>query len=133
MDGITLLTALLLPLAADAAAIRTLQEGDPLDRVYAMRYLGEHRVHAAVPFLIQALNDHEDYIRGAAASSLGDIGNHAAVLPLVRVCERYKASKGGSHFEEKVAESAYWALQKITGEHFGFDLAAWHRYVRVRY
>ena len=74
------------PEESAASLLPLLSDKDVLVRREAAYALGKTRSHTAVPLLIDLLRfDKVDEVRGAAAVALGNIGNEAAVTPLLGV------------------------------------------------
>jgi HEAT repeat protein len=73
--------------------------------------LGEIKDARAVPYLVEALDDKDDFVRFFAAEALGKIGDPSAVEPLM------ESVKNNS--------SAADALKRLTGEDFGTDQKDW--------
>jgi HEAT repeat protein len=64
--------------------VHNLKSPNPRQRSHAAAELGDRRVVAAAPHLIDALeNDVNTYVRSAAAESLGHIGDRRAIFPLM--------------------------------------------------
>ena len=95
-----------------------LNDKDVLVRREAAYALGKTKSHTAVPLLIDLLRfDKVDEVRGAAAVSLGDIGNEAAVIPLIAVltgqAAQIKKQKAKPEQNPFVLRSAARALGQI--------------------
>src|SRR5262245_12907014 len=65
---------------------------DVRERVYAAEYLCDRKDRASVPYLIQALHDPDPIVRGWVAHALGEIGDPAAIVPLIDAAERTEAN-----------------------------------------
>lgn len=68
-------------------------------RALAAEALGALRAEAAVPALLEALEDEEEWVRTRAAEALGAVGSEAAIGPLVQYANRWE----GEHYERVVA------------------------------
>jgi len=80
-------------------------------RIKAIYLLGEQHERAsnAVEELIRIMEeDADEYIRSAAAISLGKIGDQRALKPLQERIEKYSHKKESSHYKACV-----WALNKL--------------------
>ncbi len=62
---------------------------EPYERAAAARTLGEIRASAALPFLIDALYDSSHVVRGEAVTSLGALGDSAAIGALLDAARRH--------------------------------------------
>jgi HEAT repeat protein len=87
--------------------IRQLNSDKPVDRAHAAYWLGEMSQGAvpAVPTLITALQDSNNWVRRASAKALGKIGDRRALEPL-------KALKKDK--DKFVAETASNAVRNLT-------------------
>jgi hypothetical protein len=110
-----------------------LMKGDDIQKIDAARTLGEKKLLCSVPFLIKALEEKNQYVRAWAAWALGEIGDESAVGPLVRALEKYDALSKSDYFQQetKCLTEIYLALEELTGEKFGLDLAKWKNYWQV--
>lgn len=113
--------------------IDALKDSDTGVRAAAAEALGIRRAEVAVVPLIAALQDRGMWVRVRAAEALGEIGSRAAVKPLVELMERVlKTPKGSpsSWSAGQDANAAAFALKKITGKDFRFDVARWNAWLR---
>ena len=72
----------------DEELIADLGSSDARTRDVAIRALAERRTRAAVPALVQRLEDPDPEVAERAIGALGQIGDPAAVLPLVRLAQK---------------------------------------------
>ena len=112
--------------------IHMLRTGETEEKLDAARRLGETRCKQAIQPLVQALGDQTPSVRGWAAWALAEIGDHAAIAPLINEMENgERASKftrlPNGALEPKQLRSSdevaflgafSLALQKLTGESF---------------
>src|SRR5216683_4018420 len=88
------------PEKSQTSDMQLLKNGSSGERMFAARRLGEAKDKNAIPVLIEALNDPNQYVRGEAACSLGEIGSMDAVDPLIEVLfkcsHRFLTVKGPS-------------------------------------
>jgi hypothetical protein len=112
--------------------MQLLKNGSSGERMFAARRLGEAKDKNAIPVLIEALNDPNQYVRGEAACSLGEIGSMDAVDPLIealiKYSHRFLTVKEPSDEEGKDLASFYLALEKLTGQKLGSDAAKWKKW-----
>ena len=112
--------------------MKLIKTGSPGERMDAAKRLGEEKNKNAVPVLIEALNDPNQYVRGEAAWSLGEIGSMDAVDPLIEVLfkcsHRFLTVKGPSDEEGKDLTAFYLALEKLTGQKLGLDAVKWKKW-----
>ena len=85
------------------------------------------KAKAAVPDLVQALNDPEVIVRGMAAASLGSIGDPSAIDPLIAAfADTYQQDPHRWNERDfKWASDIWRALSQLTGQDFGPDYKAW--------
>ena len=81
--------------------------------------LGEVKDPRAIDALNKALQDENSYVRMTAARSLGMIEDPRVIAPLIQ------ALKDDSH---GVKKNAVLSLKIRTGQDFGKDYEAWHRW-----
>ena len=81
--------------------------------------LGEIKDSRAIDPLSKALQDENSYVRMTAARSLGMIEDPRVIAPLIQ------ALKDDSH---GVKKNAVLSLKIRTGQDFGKDYEAWHRW-----
>ncbi len=114
--------------------IELLKSGNPEERMCAAARLAEARVRAAVPALIEALDDKNQYVRSWAAGALGQIGDSRALQPLIKALEKYlKISETDILDQEsKCVTDIYLALESITGKKFGMDVQKWKEYAKMK-
>src|SRR2546422_730478 len=74
---------------ADGAIL--INSKNPSQRLEAAWRLGRKKVKEAVPSLIKALDDPDQIVRGMAAWALGEIGDRAAIDPLIDSLEKHIA------------------------------------------
>lgn len=100
----------------------------------AARNLGETRARYAVPKLIAALDDPDQYVRSWAAWALGQIGDRDAIDPLINSLSKYEALLRSDRLRQqtKCLPDIYTALERITGKHFGLDVDKWRTWAREK-
>ena len=112
--------------------MRLIKSGSVEERFEAAQRLGEAKNKRAVPVLIEALNDPNQHVRGWAAWSLGQIGSMDAVDPLIetliKYSHRFLTIKEPSDEEGKDLTAFYVALEKLTGQKLGSDVAKWKKW-----
>lgn len=74
--------------------INALDHYDPVMRAAAARVIGRHRLTAAGPELMKAVNDSQQPVRFAAMRALGDIGDQTAVQALTKQLDHYRKGEG---------------------------------------
>ncbi len=84
------------PFTEDATQqlIKALDHYDPVMRAAAARVIGRHRLAAAGPALMKAVNDSQQPVRFAAMRALGDIGDQTAVQALTKQLDHYRKGEG---------------------------------------
>jgi hypothetical protein len=111
--------------------LKLLQSEDSKERHMALIYFGERKSKRAFPHLIRALDDEVPSIRGRAAWALGEIGDRAAVRPIVTALKRScKETMDDPLARDDFLVAMFVALETLTGERFGYDLEKWEAYVR---
>jgi hypothetical protein len=112
--------------------LQPLKTGSPGERLDAAERLGEAKNKSAIPVLIEALNDSNQYVRGEAAWALAEIGSMDAVDPLIetliKYSHRFLTIKEPSDEEGKDLTAFYVALEKLTGQKLGSDVAKWKKW-----
>jgi HEAT repeat protein len=107
-----------------------LRTGVSAERVDAAKRLGESRAKSAVPQLIHALEDKNQYVRSWAAWALGEIKDRRAIDPLINSLDKYLRLAKTDYFgkETKCITSLYLALESITGKKYGRNIEKWKNY-----
>ncbi|HEV2457068.1 MAG TPA: HEAT repeat domain-containing protein [Ktedonobacterales bacterium] len=104
-----------------------LHSADVLARLDSAKALGRLRSPRAIDPLVEALQDPEWRVCREACASLGELGDHHAVAPLVRVFEREDLNELLRSFA--VAKVACRALSKLGEPGFRALLRILHQYV----
>ncbi len=100
--------------------IKLLQREPNADvQIMAIQAMGTLKDPRSVDPLIKALNDADYYVRLNAELSLELIGN-TAIAPLI-------AALKTSRFHQQTR--TVWALEEITGQNFGNEIAAWEQWI----
>jgi hypothetical protein len=109
---------------------KTLAEGVAEDRMHVARGLGRMKSKEAVPALILALDDRNDVVRAWSAWALGEIGDEAAIDPLINGMEKWLALLPEDALREQTRclEDFDAALNKLTGRDFGCDMERWRKW-----
>jgi HEAT repeat protein len=79
--------------ARQSAAL--LQAADPYERTSAARMLGDVKSPAALPFLLEALYDHEALVRNQAVLSIGELKLPSAIGALLDIARKHPDVPGG--------------------------------------
>ncbi len=96
-----------------------LKDGDARVRLVAAETLGLLKDPAAVPFLCHALDDEAPRVVESAANALAAIDDPGCIEALIaRLRTTYPS-------DLRTADAIEAAIEKITGERFGYDAAAW--------
>jgi len=74
--------------ARQSAALLT--ASDPYERTSAARMLGEVKSTAALPFLLEALYDHESLVRNQAVLSIGELKMPSAIGALLDIARKHQ-------------------------------------------
>ena len=92
--------------------------------------LGERKAKWAVPQLISALEDENQYVRGWSAWALGEIKDPEGVEPLIQALEKHLKMAESDRLEEqtKCIPDLYVALEAITGKKYGMDVKKWKEF-----
>src|SRR5262249_24229004 len=77
------------PTKTEMRLIRQLKQGNASERMDAARELGEKQTGRAGRFLMKALHDRNQYVRGWVAWALGQIGDASAVGPIINAFVKY--------------------------------------------
>lgn len=93
-------------------------------RAEAAISLGKMKAKSAVPALVTALQEADEMVQRQSAKALGDIGATEAVSDLIAVIEREPSTR--------LSDWAVTALQKITGQKYGNEPAAWRAWWTTR-
>jgi hypothetical protein len=108
----------------------TLAHGGAEERMHAAHRLGKMKSKEAVPALICALNDRSQSVRGWSAWALGEIGDEAAIDPLIIAMETCIPLLAEDHFLEQTRclDEFDAALEKLSGHDFGLDTERWRKW-----
>jgi hypothetical protein len=109
------------------ALIKALHHSDWYTRYEAAEALASMGPEAApaIPDLIEAIDDQEMQVGSSAIGALGDIGP-AAMQAVPKLIELLASGEDYYHSD------AEYALEKITGQDFGEDAAAWKKWWDVQ-
>ena len=107
--------------------IRQLRDPDPVERRWAAEILGRRKCRKAVPHLIVALRDQNDTVRAWSAWALAEIKDRAAIDPIISAVVEQEKRR---HLDVLGSETGcladmYLALQKLSGQDFGYNQAKW--------
>ena len=102
--------------------IKATADPDAAVRAHAALALASIKSDFATPTLSsRSLFDEDLHVRYNAALALGEIGDRAAVAPLIEALKDR---------ESQVRKAAATSLVKLTGKNFGQNAERWRRYVR---
>lgn len=120
--------------SAEDRLLKQLQSNDEAERHTAIICCGKQKCRKAFPGLVRALDDEELPLRGWAAWALGEIGDKAAVRPIIAALKKSsKQAMADPYYpvaNHNFLGDMFRALETLSGEHFGDDLAKWDAYVR---
>jgi HEAT repeat protein len=105
-----------------------LRKGSLDEQISAALYFGEQKDARAVPVLIACLDNADSTLRSYAAWALGEIGDRAAIRPLIAVLQREDRLGDQLTSDRGAFADMYLALERLTGQSFGLDTARWVAY-----